>query len=117
MSMESDLFTLLKTACVRVFPDVAPAGTALPYVTWQAIGGKTLRAVNGAALDKRNTLMQINAWATTRTEARTIIQAIEDAMCASASFTADPESEPLSSYEDDTKLYGSTQRFSIHATR
>jgi hypothetical protein len=49
----------------------------------------------------------------------TLIRQIEDAMCASAAFTAKPEGEPLSQYEadHDPPLYGSVQRFSIYATR
>ena len=43
MSMESDLVSLLKVICVRTYPDIAPEGTAVPYITWQGIGGDSLR--------------------------------------------------------------------------
>jgi hypothetical protein len=33
MSMEADLVALLKTICARTFPDVAPEGTAVPYIS------------------------------------------------------------------------------------
>lgn len=117
MSMESDLFTLLKAVCPRVFPDIAPAGTALPYVTWQGIGGKALRFVDNTPADKRNSLMQINVWSATRLEANALIRQIEDALCASAVLTAVPEGEPLATYEEDTALYGNIQRFSIYSSR
>ena len=117
MSMEADLVALLQTKCAQVFPDVAPAGTAKPYVTWQGIGGESMRYVDGAAADKRNTLTQINAWATTRLEALTLIRQIEDALCASVSFAATPQGEALSTYEEDTQLYGCIQRFDIWSAR
>ena len=84
MTMEADLNTLLKAKCPRVFPDVAPAGTVLPYVTWQGIGGESVGFVDNTAADKRNTLMQVNVWAATRLQALQMARDIEDAMRASA---------------------------------
>ena len=37
MSMEADLVALLKTICTRTFPDVAPEGTAVPYITGRGL--------------------------------------------------------------------------------
>lgn len=117
MSMESDLSTLLKSICVRTYPDIAPANTATPYVTWQGLGGEAMRYTDGTASDSRNTLMQINVWSKTRAEALTMIRQIEDAVCTSSNWQAQPQGEPLSTYESDTLLYGSLQRFEIWATR
>lgn len=117
MSMESDLLAVLKTACPTVWEIIAPAGTAAPYITWQAIGGRSLRNLDKTASNKRNTLVQVNSWAATRSEARTIIRAAEDALCAAAGFSAMPEGEPISTYEEDTALFGAIQRFSINAAR
>lgn len=117
MSMESDLVTLLKTICTRTFPDVAPELTAKPYITWQGIGGESVRFVENTAADKRNTLMQVNVWSATRQGALTMIRQIEDAFCSSALFTATPQGEPLSTYEYDTESYGCIQRFDIWSTR
>lgn len=117
MSMESDLHGTLAALCPRVYPDLAPEGTARPYITWQGLGGASARFLNNEAADKRNTYMQINVWATTRLAALALIRQVEDALCASALFTARPSGEPLSTYEEDTKLYGCIQRFSIWASR
>ena len=117
MSMESTLDALLKTACARVFPDIAPSGTDTPYATWQGIGGETIRYFDNSAPDKRDTLMQVSVWSKTRSEALTLIRQIEDLLCASSDFQCRPEGEPVSIYESDTLLYGSIQRFSIFATR
>lgn len=117
MSFESQLFGVLQTACPRVFPDVAPINTATPYLTWQQLGGENLRFIDNSAPDKRNVLLQINAWSKTRTEATALIRQIEDALCMSALFVAIPEGEALSMYEPDTLLFGSLERFSIYAAR
>lgn len=119
MSVEADLTTLLKTICAQVFPDVAPAGAARPYVTYSGIGGKPLRFLDNTAGDKRHTIMQINVWSSTRAQTMTLIRSIEDALCASTTFTATPMDAPFSSYEDDAEppLYGANQDFSIYSTR
>lgn len=115
--MEADLNTLLKAICPRVFPDVAPSGTALPYVTWQGLGGESLSFLDNTAGDRRNVLMQVNVWASTRLQALQMAREIEDAMRASSAFVASPLGEPLSTYEPDVPVYGTLQRFSIWAAR
>jgi hypothetical protein len=117
MSMESNLVTLLKTLCPRVFPDVAPYETATPYVTFQHIGGVPLRFVDNSATSLRNSMVQINTWAATRAEALTLSRAIEEALCASTAFTARPDSEPIGDMDDDTDRRGCIQDFSIWAPR
>lgn len=115
--MEAALVAILKTLCPRVYPDVAPLDAGKPYITWQAIGGEVARYLDNTAADKRNTLMQINAWALTRQDATTLIRQAEDALCGSSAFVARPQGEALSMHEPDTKLYGSAQRFSVWASR
>ena len=117
MTMESDLHALLLTKCPRVFPDVADLGTVRPFVTWQGIGGESLGYLDNTAADKRLTLMQINCWAVTRFAALQLIREIEAALRASPAFTAYPQGEQASSYESDTRVYGSVQRFEIFALK
>ena len=117
MTMESDLQTLLAGICPRTFPDVAPSGTVAPWVVWQGLGGDSLRMLDNTAADKRNTLMQISVYSKTRLQALQLIRQIEDAITASMPLIATPLGEPASTYEDDTKLCGSIQRYSIWAAR
>lgn len=117
MSMESDLSALLKTVCPRTFPDFAELGTPAPFMTWQGLGGESLRFLDNAAPDKRNTYMQVSVYSTTRTEALALIRAAEAALCASPAFVCKPQGEPFCTYEEDTKLYGAIQRHSIWAAR
>lgn len=118
MSMESDLFALLQGICPRTYPDVAPAGTALPYIVWQGIGGEPLRYGDGTAPDKRNTLLQVAVWSASRGEALALIHHVEDVLCAAPAFAAiAPQGEAMSTYEPDTQRYGSIQRFDLWAAR
>lgn len=117
MTMESELHTLLLTKCPRVFPDIAPSGTVKPFVTWQGIGGESLGFLDNTAADKRKTLLQINAWAATRLQSLALIRDVETAMRGSVAFMASPQGEPMSTYEQDTQLYGCVQRFEIVSTR
>jgi hypothetical protein len=116
MSMETELVTLLQAICPQVYPDVAPSVDVTPYLVWQAIGGEALRFGDGSAPDKRHTLLQIAVWSKTRAEALTLIHQVEDAICA-ASWQATPQGEAASTYEPDTGLRGSLQRFNVWATR
>jgi hypothetical protein len=76
-----------------------------------------LRFVDNTAPDKRNTYMQVSVYSTTRLEALALVRAAEAALCGSATFVATPQGEPMTTYEDDTTLYGAIQRFSIWAVR
>lgn len=117
MSMEADLYSLLKGACPRVFPDIAPTSTARPYVTYQAIGGRTLRNLDNSPADKRNTRVQVNVFSATRLESINLIRQIEDAMCSSPVFIATPDAEPMHDYDSDMLTYEAIQDFSIYSAR
>jgi hypothetical protein len=117
MAIEEQVTACLKAVCVRTYPDVAPETVGKPYLVWQCLGGKPLRYLENTPADKRHTYLQVKSWALTRADATALIRQVEDALCASATFTATPEGEPLSDYESETKLYASIQRFSILSTR
>lgn len=118
MSVETDLVAVLQTVCVTTYPDFAPTLAQAPWVTWQHIGGRPLRYLDGSAADLRNSVVQVNAWHTSRGAALALIRQIEDALCApSAPFVARPEGEPVSHAEPELLLYGCQQDFSIHGPR
>lgn len=115
--METELTLLLLSLCPRVFPDVAPLSTARPYITYQQIGGQSVRFVEGTAADTRHYRMQINVWDSRRSTANALAISIEDAMCESLAFTARPDGEPIATAEEDLGLYGTIQTFDVWATR
>ena len=110
MSMESDLFNLLKAVCPRVFPDIAPTSTVKPYVTWQQIGGDVLNPLDNSAPGVRNATIQINVWSATRVEANALMNQIEDAM---RPFPARPVSASFSDYDHDMLVYSAQQEFNL----
>lgn len=81
MNLEAELVGILQAQCPRTFPVAAPFGTTTPYVTWQHVGGRSLRFLDNTAGDKRNAYIQINVWDTTSMQAMTLARAIEDALC------------------------------------
>ena len=118
MSIEAEIYSVLKSLVSnRVYPDIAPLAVAHPYITWQGVGGQSLRFLDNTAADKRNTRMQINCWATSRLQANLIARQVEDALCASSLLQANPIGEPVSDYDSETKTYSAMQDFSIYSTR
>lgn len=117
MTIEADLYALLQARCTRVYPDVAPVDTTMPYVTYQGIGGQSIKPLGRELPSKRNTVVQINVWAQTRQQCNALMRQIEDAMRMTTVFSAQPQAEPISDYDHDMQRYGAMQDFSIWADR
>ena len=95
----------------RCYPDVAPATTPRPYVTYQAVGGQSTNYMSDTD-NLQNARMQVNVWADSRTTALAVMQSIIAALCGDP-INATSIGAPVSAYEVDTKLYGSRLDFSI----
>lgn len=118
MSMESDLFNAIKALVGnRCFPDVAPEGTATPYITWQQVGGPAYAYVEKAVPNLEGARMQITVWSATRLEANTIIRQVEPALVAASGFEARPIGGFTATFDRDTGLRGSRQDFYIWSPR
>lgn len=117
MTLETDLIDVLKTRCPRVHLGTAPHDTPTPYITWQHIGGASLRYLDNSPADKRNSYIQINAWADTPKAAMDLLRLIEDDLCSAATLTASPQGEPVGAYDDGDTLKGALQSFSIWGAR
>jgi hypothetical protein len=113
MSLESDIFDAIKSLTSnRCYPDKAPQNPTPSYTVFQQVGGQALNYLESAAVGKRNARIQIACWATTRIAANALARSVEDAMVASSlkayvlsAFTAD--------FDEETKLFGARQEFSI----
>ncbi|WP_250451203.1 DUF3168 domain-containing protein [Caballeronia sp. ATUFL_M2_KS44] len=111
-SAESITYGALKAlAGGRVYPDVAPASPTKPYIVYQSIGGTDETTFDGADT-LQNSRMQVSVWSISRSEAATLIQQVRAALTAEPVLGV-PIGAPVSVYEDDTKLYGSQQDFSL----
>ena len=117
MTLEADIFSTVKTACPRIFPDVAPVKTARPYVTYQQIGGDAVIYTEGALAPVENGHVQISVWDDTRVGAKDLIKLIEAALVAAPTFQATPLAASVSDYDPDMERYCSRQDFSIWSQR
>ncbi|WP_321919311.1 DUF3168 domain-containing protein [Paraburkholderia tropica] len=111
-SAESVTYGAIKAlAGGRVYPDVAPSTAVKPYIVYQGVGGVDETTLDGVDT-LQNCRMQVAVWATTRAEAATLIQQVRAAMTA-APVLGTPIGAPVPVYEDDTKLFGSRQDYSL----
>ncbi len=116
--VESDIFSALSPLVSgRVYPDVAPAGTAKPYMIYQQIGGRADQYLDNTLPSRKNGRFQISIWGVTRASVSALALSAEQALVASIPFQAAPIGAPASDYEPDTLLYGSRQDFSIWSSR
>jgi hypothetical protein len=117
MTLEANLAVLLKQVCDQTFPDFAPPGTKLPYITFQQIYGDVISYLGKEVSSKENAVMQINVWSATRKEAKAMILQIESLLTLAVSFQASPVAASVSDFEADLPAYCSRQDFSIWADR
>jgi len=118
MTIETSLFDATKSLCSnRVFPDVAPYGTALPYITYTQVGGEAFSHLANTVPDKQIGRFQFNVWGTTRAACSALMAQIETALVTSTAFQARPVSAPTSIYDSDMALYGAMCDYSIVSTR
>lgn len=117
LTLETELVATLQPLCPRVFPDVAPQGTATPYVVWSQYGGSAITFTEGVMADRRHCLVQVNVWGPSRAECNQLMLDIEAALVARASLQAQPIASINTMYDEDTALRGAMQDFSLWAAR
>lgn len=117
LTLEETLTAALQALCPRVFPDVAPDGTAVPYVVWHMYGGRPAIYTEGVQADRRNAYVQINVWHPSRATCNTLSLQIADALIAHPVLQADPLNELQAAFDEDTERRGAMQDFSLWAPR
>lgn len=118
MTIEASLFDAIKSLCSnRVYPDVAPYGTTLPYITYTQVGGEPVSYLERTVPSIQNGRFQFNVWGTTRASCSALMAQIETALVTATAFQATPIGAPTSIYDSDMALYGSMCDYSIWSTR
>lgn len=117
MSLETDVIAVLHTCCPRVNVGTAPIDTEMPYVTWQHVGGQSVRYLDNSPASTRSPDIQINAWAATPMQAFSLIQQIESALCAASGFVAMTHGDPVLAYDDADVTSGYLQTFTVSGAR
>jgi hypothetical protein len=114
MTVEAIVYAALSAlASGQVFPDVAQAKTPAPWITYQAVGGEAYPTVDGATPGLRNARVQVTVWAKTRAQAADLMEQAFQAL-ANPAVKAVPIGAPVSTFEADTLLYGSSLDFSLN---
>ncbi|MFT0167486.1 DUF3168 domain-containing protein [Paraburkholderia mimosarum] len=120
-SAEAIVFGALKSLVAngdgtcRCYPDIGPALATRPYITYQAVGGKSANYLNNTTAAQQNARIQVNVWADDRATANSLMQSVINALCPPP-IEATNIGAPASTWEFDTKLYGSRLDFSIWFT-
>lgn len=99
----------------RVFPDVAPAGTATPYITYQVVGGAPLNFLSGEQPDKQPVRMQVNVWAGAgeRIEASELGAQVERVMRAATELQVEVATSRVATLDETTNYRGTMQDFTL----
>ena len=114
MTIEVQVFQALRQLVDgRAYPDLAPAGAARPYIVYQQVGGDAVNFLDRAISSKRNSRMQVCAWAEARIEASTLIEQAELALRSAIGLQAVTLGAPVSTYDEETGLRGARQDFSL----
>lgn len=118
MTVEEHIHTTLAAlAGGRVYPDVAPEGTAAPYIVYQQVGGQGLNHTEGTLPTAENCRIQLATWCASRIEATTLAQQAEALLLAATAFQATTLGNRTSLLDDDTNLRGARQDFSVWVPR
>lgn len=114
MTIESEIFNTLKTLVTnRVYSDPQATPTVRPYIMWQQVSGEAINYMDPTLPGLRNARIQVNIWADTRLQVTTLMRQVEDAMRLTASLQTTVIGAPSSLFEDEPRLFGSMQDFSV----
>ena len=86
MLIEEALYSLLKTDSglfsyveTKIYPEILPEGVSLPAITYRQVSGNRYHSLNGDT-GLTDPIFQISAFATTRSQARLIAEAVRSAL-------------------------------------
>lgn len=108
MLINAALYTALQAlAGGRVYPDEAPQGGALPYVTYRSMGEQWTHGHDRTASYIGNRMVQFDAYAETQDAAWTLADQICTTLTALTNATINRSfvRERISLPEDDTRLF------------
>jgi hypothetical protein len=112
MTAEARLYEVLSPLLPgKVFPDFAKAGTKLPYVVYQVVGGDPFNTLTGEAPEKQQVRVQVSAWAEGRLEVSQLGADIEAAIRAATDLQPTVLTGRLSLVDEETSYRGTRQEF------
>ncbi|MGZ9713902.1 tail completion protein gp17 [Glaciimonas sp. GNP009] len=116
MTVESTIFhTLRALVSDRVWQNVADEKVALPYMTYQLVGGAAVNFLDPTIPSKKNSRWQIDIWSTSPAEVALLSQQAEDLLRVAPELRTTVLGAAVGSYEPDVDppLHGRRQDFSF----
>lgn len=113
MSLEESLAGILGPLVGgRCYPDVLPDNPTFPLIVYQQVGGQAIDYAEKALPDHDHARVQVWVWSKARLEASQIARQARAAIIGSA-LTAQTYGAPVSSHNEELKLYGSRTDFGV----
>ncbi|WP_368655391.1 DUF3168 domain-containing protein [Castellaniella ginsengisoli] len=122
MSIESELFTLLKDIAAikagsisRVYPRVTPDNATFPLIIYQVVGGQAYDYLERKLPDCEHYRVQISCWSKDADTTRALALAVREKVVEDGTAFAAAETlgQAVDDYEDAQKIYGSRQDFGV----
>jgi len=116
VSLETSIYSALRSLVSNhVYRDVVKEDEShiLPRITFQQVGGDAINFLSGEKPSKKWARVQVNCWAARRDDAMALARLVEDTLRATVALGTTVLGAPVAVYENDTKLYGSMQDFSV----
>ena len=107
----STKITVTSSVSTRIYPLTVPQESAFPAITYTRISGGKQNDLFGYS-NLENPRIQIDCWAKTYKEVKTIAANVHDVMYAVTTFRAIQISD-MDSYESEVELYRESMDFSI----
>ena len=118
MTFGDRLFAALQALVAgRCYPAGTANTTTLPRITYSIVGGSPINYVEDTLADHERPRVQLSVWAATFNAADVLMQQVEEAMQASPQFTARRIGGPLTVFEEDTRIHGRHQDFTVWHAR
>lgn len=114
MNIETQIYAALQALVGgRCFPDVAPEGTARPYITFLDVGGQPISFIDDALPNREFARVQVNVWADTRIQASDLGRTVENTLRALVSLQPDVLTGRAATFDETTQYRGTMQDFSF----
>lgn len=107
----STKITVLSSVSTRIYPLIVPQESAMPAITYARISGGQQNDLFGYS-NLENPRIQIDCWAKTYKEVKTIAENVHAVLYADTTFKAILVSD-MDFYESDVELYRESMDFKI----
>lgn len=95
------------------YPLVAPAGAPSTRIVYQQVGGFVVNYQEDTSSDVDHGRIQVTCWSPEQPTSANLCESVSETLILAPNLQARPVGARVSVYENDTKLYGARQDFSV----